>query len=241
MQVLKIKQLRTTEFEAFAPSQLNPGEVHVYCISVEVNSTKLKFLEGILSAGELAKARSYHQKKDMQRSIVSRGIQRIILGGYLYINPADLVFSPGTYKKPELVGDASGLQYNISHSADFILLAISGTPVGADIEKINTDFDFREVLAGNFNIEEIAYINAEDSAHRFFRLWTRKEAFLKGTGRGLTVQLDEIPSLEGTHHLKTIHGQYTVFSFNLGADYSASIACCEPKPILRFINMTTYP
>ncbi len=82
--------------------------------------------------------------------------------------------------------------FNISHSKDLITVAISESPVGIDIEYIRNP-DLR--IAKRFCDEEYNYITERDSTIRFFEIWTKKEAYLKYKGTGLSGGLKSINTL----------------------------------------------
>lgn len=91
----------------------------------------------------------------------------------------------GLYGKPYL--QETDIHFNISHSGDLKILAIAETPVGVDIEKVRKA-DLR--VAKRFCENEYNYITEKDSEHRFFEIWTKKEAYLKYKGTGLRGGLD---------------------------------------------------
>lgn len=176
------------------------GGVHVWRIDIGQNLQSLKKLTQLLNPAESLRAGKYKQQKDNQRFIVSRAAQRIILGRYLQTPPAELEFILGDNKKPYLLGnDGDVLHYNLSHSGNWIVLAVAQSPLGADVEFVDPAFPFQDILEDNFSREEVDYIGT--STERFFALWTRKEAFLKATGQGLGDHLKITPALDGEHAL----------------------------------------
>ncbi|WP_394338991.1 4'-phosphopantetheinyl transferase family protein [Mucilaginibacter xinganensis] len=95
----------------------------------------------------MLRANRFYQLKDRNRYIISRIILRMILGKYLNLMPAAIQFSAGKNNKPQVKNiPPLKLEYNMSHSADAILLAVSDSAIGADIEFINQSFGFNEVL-----------------------------------------------------------------------------------------------
>ena len=108
---------------------------------------------------------------------------RKLLAGYSNLAPDEIKFAEGLNKKPFAENaNLSDLHFNISHSADIILIAISNSEIGVDVEKVDNSFSYEEILPHNFSDEEIDFIkNPED----FYLLWTRKESLLKATAKGL--------------------------------------------------------
>ena len=96
----------------------------------------------------------------------------------------------GKNGKPE----CEGVYFNLSHSVDMVLCAVSDAPVGCDIEKV-TDAPM-EVAERYFSENERRYIadatNSADSDRRFFRLWTMKESYMKMTGEGMSLSPDRL-------------------------------------------------
>ena len=96
----------------------------------------------------------------------------------------------GKNGKPE----CDGVYFNLSHSDDMVLCAVSDTPVGCDIEKV-TDAPM-EVAERYFSEKERRYIanaqNPADADRRFFRLWTMKESYMKMTGEGMSLSPDRL-------------------------------------------------
>lgn len=185
-----------------ASYQLSADEVHVWCTSISEGVEMLPVYRAPLNADELARAGKYFQLKDQQRFVVSRGMQRMVLGRYLNNAPDKLEFILGDNKKPKIAHNSSEpLFYNLSHAGDRILIAVANSPVGVDVEYLDPDFDFKDILPDNFSGQEIAWINETNSLERFYQLWTRKESFLKATGKGLGEHLSVTPVLDGSHNL----------------------------------------
>ncbi|RFZ90714.1 hypothetical protein D0C36_17285 [Mucilaginibacter conchicola] len=216
----------TTAGELALPQQ---DEVHVWRIQISANIYRLDDLRKLLTPEEISRGDKYHQLKDRQRFVVGRGLQRIVLGKYLNQEPARLNFVLGDNKKPYLpAGDGMELHYNVSHSGNWIMLAVSQDPVGADVEFIDSVFPFDDILPEHFSANEIAYIKSLDKTNLFYKLWTRKEAFLKATGQGLGEHLRDTPSLDGEHELKAnlygAHKDWNQQSFFVADGYMASVA-----------------
>src|ERR1700761_4249703 len=132
--------------------------VDLWRININANLSMLDAFEALMTSEEKVRAAKYHFDKDKKRFIVSRGALRNILGRYTGISPADLIFEIGDNKKPYI--NNSKVQYNLSHSGEWILLAVSNTLIGADVELINNTFAFNDVLQDNFSQAEIDYIDA---------------------------------------------------------------------------------
>ena len=219
--------------------------IDVWKISVSENSSLIDNFLTIVTPDELARANRFRQLKDHNRFIISRGALRHILGRYLNQSPAAVAFGIGENNKPYIKNtNPSNLQYNLSHSGNAILLAISNSAIGADIEFINRSFGFIEVLGDNFSADEIKHINQAESAHRFFRLWTRKEALTKATAQGLDGDLRLIQALDGTHIIQpgiiASDNNWLIKSFTVNNDYEASIASAHSVNKISFWDGDTF-
>ncbi len=121
---------------------------------------------------------------------------REILSRYAGLAPQDLCFSYGAKGKPELCGavEQSGIKFNLSHSSERALLAITRQlTVGVDIEWVNAESVTREIAEHCFSALEVQTLLALPTGQRaeaFFSCWTRKEAYIKALGEGLSVPLD---------------------------------------------------
>lgn len=177
--------------------KLAPNEVHIWRVSLNVTVSYQNRLKSILSVDEKYRAKNYRFLVDRNRFIVARGVLRIILGFYLNMKPDKLQFSYGPYEKPELVDQPDGhaVGFNVSHSHGLGLCAVTqGRKLGVDLEKIRPDFINEQIPEHFFSPQEVAKLRAlpvllQEKA--FFRCWTRKEAYLKAKGGGLSFELNQ--------------------------------------------------
>jgi len=150
---------------------------------------------GVLSADEVARASRFHFEKDRIHFTQCRSALRDLLAGYLAIPAAAIRFEYLAGGKPLLAAaqNPSALQFNVSHSANMALIAVGGEHrLGVDIEKIRGDIDTTTLAERFFSLRERAGLQALPDHLRvpgFFACWTRKEAFLKATGEGLSFPL----------------------------------------------------
>ena len=176
---------------------LNKGEVHVWRVSLCQSAAARASLSGLLTPDEQSRAESYHFQKDRNRFIVARGVLRSILARYLHLAPDELRFAYSPYGKPALRDseDALNLRFNVSHSHQMALYAITRkSAVGLDIEFIREDFASLQVAEHFFSRREgtmLRALPAVTQARAFFNCWTRKEAYIKARGEGLSYPLDK--------------------------------------------------
>ena len=218
---------------------LSDNQVHVWRISISQHIKLLSHFETLLSPDEIRRAGKYKQQKDTHRFIVSRAAQRIILGCYINMSPAQLQFVLGDNKKPYLLNQKGKvLHYNLSHAADWIMLAVAVLPVGSDVEFIDKLFPFTDIIEDNFSKAEADYIGT--SHERFFAIWTRKEAILKATGQGLGDHLKVTPALDGAHSLSPIltgaNKDWQLNSFHIDKDYAGTVVVENTGQGIEFYN-----
>lgn len=188
----------------------------------------------MLSAGELAAAARFHFERDRTRYISSHVKLRQILSGYLEMPPEKLRFDIGAKGKPFIEGLARPLPFNLSHSGDLALVAVSnGAEVGVDIEKIRPGPEFPALARQFFSVGEIQWISSlapEDRSPAFFRLWVLKEACIKAAGGGLSIPLDQfemrVTDSQATMHTEAteLTGPWFVHELNIAPGYCAAVA-----------------
>jgi len=208
---------------------MGSNKADVWRVNIRMNLPMLDDFKLILRKDEIERANRYVQIKDSNRFIISRGVLRHILGQYLSRPPASIELVEGINKKPNILKPAdTGLYYNVSHSGDWILIAVANSEIGVDIEFVNPVFDFNEVMPDIFSPDEVSFVREANSTARFFMLWTRKEALAKGTGRGLDENFTSMPGLDGEHTISNaqaaIGGDWQVTSFDLDESHIASLA-----------------
>lgn len=175
---------------------LGAGEAHVWLGALDVPPEKLLELRALLHADELARADRFLQPHHRAHSAAARGYLRILLGRYLEVAPRSVELQFNPFGKPSLAGAlvAHGLRFNVSHSHGLALFAFTRRrEVGVDIEKIRPEFATSEIAARFFSAAESARLRtlAPDQQPRaFFECWTRKEAYIKARGDGLSRRLD---------------------------------------------------
>lgn len=182
---------------AIPGASIHADEVHVWRAFLDLQTHQTKSLAELLSTDEVERANRFRFERDQIRFVAARGMLRMILGHYLGEKPNTLRFDYNTFGKPSLVGNAdqANLCFNLSHSGTFALYAVTlHQKVGIDIERIREDIAVGQIANRFFSRGEISLLEQVEENKRteaFFQYWTRKEAFIKATGEGVSFPLEQ--------------------------------------------------
>ncbi len=193
--------MQTTEEWQLSPKQLTllKDEVHVWRASVLQPLAAIQSWRSLLSEDEIARAERFYFEKDRRRFIVSHGLLRILLARYLntpLISAGQLRFCQNEYGKPSLNLDKQdcALNFNLSHSGELVLFAFTYVrQIGIDIEYMRPSLDYQSLVEHYFSPLENQMLQALPVSARleaFYQCWTRKEAYIKARGKGLSIPLD---------------------------------------------------
>lgn len=174
---------------------LLPGVVSVWRVFLDAGPRQVSEFTTILSASELAEAARLATPVHRNRFLVARGVRRAVLARYLKCPPDGLRFDRGPFGRPTVRGDTGRplLRFNQSRSAHMALIAVTlQLDVGIDIEQIRLDLADPDVARRCFarsESRELLQLPGHLWPQGFFGCWTRKEAYLKATGQGLSYPL----------------------------------------------------
>jgi len=180
-----------------APNERGPltalpaNEVQVWRDSLARPPAEVARLRGLLAPEERSRADRYRFERHRSRYIVGRATLRLLLARYLDAAPGELEIGYGEFDKPYLAG---GPSFNLSHSGTVVLYAVAaaGEP-GIAVELYDADFSHERVAERFFSAAEVSALRALPPAAQplaFLTCWTRKEAFIKARGDGLSLALD---------------------------------------------------
>ena len=238
-----------------APERLNiqPDELHIWRASLDIGQGKVSQLMGTLSADEIERAGRFHFKKDRDHFVVARGGLRDILSRYLPVRANELLFEYSAFGKPELDRNIihRDLCFNVSHSHTMALIAVTvATSVGVDIEYPRDDLADEQIARRFFShseVETFLSLSKDIQNEAFFTCWTRKEAYIKGIGEGLSMPLDQfdvtlVPG-EPAQLLRTRPdsgeaARWSLFEIYPGQGYIAAAAVQARKLQLKHWNWT---
>ena len=201
-----------------------------------------------LHPDEVARAERFHFAGDRARWVAARTVLRQIVADYVDASPEWLRFGYGPQGKPFLL-DAPDLQFNLSHTADLLVVAVArGRPVGVDVEAVATDAVIDLVAPVVLSPPELAMcrpLAGQTRREAFARIWTRKEAYIKADGRGLSLPLVHIDVATSEHRVRlrddardawTACSRWTLQPVEVAPGYAATVAaegsdwrsaCCE--------------
>ena len=179
---------------ATQPLSLPAGEVHLWLAKLDDYSADS--LKVTLAADELARSARFHFDKDRNHFIVARALLRKLLAAYLEIGAGEIQIAYAEKGKPSLADDGrDSLKFNLAHSDGLVIFAFCwNREVGVDLEAIREDLADEEIAKRFFSQSEISSLMElplELRKQAFFDCWTRKEAYIKARGEGLSIPLDE--------------------------------------------------
>ncbi len=213
--------------------QIESHEVHVWRVALDDASNENDLLS-LLNEEEKARAQRFHFAHHRTRFIIARATLRKLLSLYLNIPASDIKFSYTEHEKPMLLFPANThLQFNLSHSKNIAVYAFTyHYPVGIDIEKIKTDYP-QAVAERFFNPSEIHALNTLPSTEKlraFYRLWSRKEAFIKAIGKGIAHLSLSSFAVSAEPTVETLHYDdqtWTLASLHISDDYETAVASSQ--------------
>ncbi|MBK9712860.1 MAG: 4'-phosphopantetheinyl transferase superfamily protein [Kouleothrix sp.] len=218
---------------------LDSTTVHVWHAALdELSPAQIAELTLSLSADEIDRANRFHFQQDQQRFIAGRGALRNILSRYLHIPASTIAFEYNPFGKPGLARSlGSLLRFNVSHSGGQALYAVTyERAIGVDIERVNPMVAYEQLAARFFSpteYQKLCSLPPELRRVAFFTCWTRKEAYVKAHGIGLSMALDHFAvSLAPDEPARILYtlddpaeaSRWSLQSLSVGPGYQAALA-----------------
>jgi 4'-phosphopantetheinyl transferase len=228
--------------------RLNTGDVHLWRARLDLGPSCIRRLRSLLSPDEMSRADRFRSAVDSNRFIAGRAQLREILAQCIQCEPTSLRFEYGPQGKPSLVGmTREPLQFNLAHSRGLALIAVcQGSEVGVDVEYTARDLDCDELARQVFSPGELTQFERvsviSDRKSMFFKCWTRKEAFLKAIGVGLSrapCHIDAMLDADNWYQMEcdpagTAEPQiWTIRDLQPEADYAGAVAIRRPPANLQ--------
>lgn len=175
-------------------NELAKNTTHIWRVKLTEQLINITYFQSLLNADEITLAQSYFFRKNSHCSIISRACLRILLGNYLKCDPSSIILHKNKHGKLFLSAEPDFF-FNVSHTDEFILYAFTKmAPIGIDIEDTRRDIKFLDVARLFFakgEMEKLNRLSENDLRSAFFRVWTKKEAFIKAVGNGMSFPLKQ--------------------------------------------------
>jgi 4'-phosphopantetheinyl transferase len=234
------------------PPALADDAVHVWRVPL-ASADEARALRPLLSDAERVRADRFFRDEHRIRYTIAHGWLRRILSWYLAEEATVLIFEEGAHGKPSLAAPAahSGVQFNLAHSADLALIAVTrGRPVGVDLERWDAEIEHIELSERFFSPAERQALRAHEGRLEavvagFFAAWSRKEAYLKATGDGITrglhhfdVSLDaDRAQLLADRLDENATSRWVMSSIDVAPEYSAALVVEAPLRELLLLHV----
>jgi len=218
------------------------ANVVVWMAEVSMWQGALPLLEPCLDAKDRERAARFHFAEDRARYILGRGLARNILGLYLQRAPERIEIDSTDRGQPYFPGDET-MRFSITHTHDLVAIALTANVrVGIDIEymerKLNLK-DLAERILSAKDFSEFQALPKPEKQEAFFRVWTRKEAYLKATGEGISEGLKMISVSVRAEETGTIRDardeagatKWRVHSLALPENYMGCVTCDAERRI----------
>jgi 4'-phosphopantetheinyl transferase len=221
-------------FTAWNESLVRPlrdGEVHVWRAALSVPLAELSELREVLSPDERSRAARFRFPRDRDRFIAARALLRRLLARYTGERPERLRLTTGPFGKPRLDAQLGGgrVEFNMSHSGAVALYVFAeGRRVGIDVERVLSVAEDDERLSGLWlsaaEVAEMSAMGAVARARAFHSLWTRKEAYVKARGEGLSLAPDRVRVCEDRVSEPGESVRWSLREVPVGPEYAAAVA-----------------
>jgi 4'-phosphopantetheinyl transferase len=223
------------------PGVWQPLADHTFQLLDEIDIIRIKkdavdFAFGkMLVDEEIQKMERHRNPQSRELFLTARGAVRFLSGKYTGREPRALVWNEGPDKKPSWRYPQNTLRFNIAHSGDHVLICFGRSEMGIDIERIQSEFGYDEMLSRCFSAKEMEVIQqSPDPRAAFYLFWTRKEALLKAHGTGIHNDLAVVPCLDGVYTNQP-GNDWIVHSFAM-ENYMVSLACSPNTHEVRYWN-----
>lgn len=213
--------------------------IQLYCGDIRTLPQNTEQVVQCIQGERRKKAEHYVKEEDKRRSVAASLLLSFALDKKIH---ADWQFRYNQYQKPFLKGERC---FNISHSGDYVLLALGNKDLGVDIE-CHKSYDYERLAKVSFAIEEQVYINNSlQKESDFYKLWTLKESFMKAHGTGFHLPSKQFyftfPQDNSIALHTSIPNTYTFTVLDCVSGYT--IAVCGREPLnheIKWINFTAY-
>lgn len=246
----------TTEWRGVTGCQIPaPSEIQVWRINLDCQPFEPARWQAGLAAEERMRAADFKFARDQRRFIIRRAVLRQLLGKCLATSPLAVRMESGSNGKPAIAGQRGpeGIRFSCSHSGDWALIAIArGIEMGVDLERHRDLPDAEDLTRAFFSeveIRALAALPATKKTAGFFNCWTRKEAFVKAIGLGLSFPLNQFAVSLAPDAPAAILSmpenigesiEWSMISLNVAPEYSAALAFAKPRADIKLLEWTSH-
>jgi 4'-phosphopantetheinyl transferase len=233
---IKIETFSFPNAERSGEFGLRQRVIHVWTRSLDAEDAAIRQGYDLLSSEERGRAERFRVDRPRNDFILTRSALRLLLAQYATTTPERLQFKVTKYGKPGLEG-VSDLRFNVSHTEGMALLAFTrGREIGVDVERIRPEPDARRLSERFFSVSEreaLRPLRSEELQAAFFRCWSRKEAYIKARGEGLSlplaqfdvaVEADARRILQATRPDARLAEDWCVCNLAIASEYAAAVA-----------------
>jgi len=225
---------------------IRQDEVHIWHTEL-LNPEDARQLRPLLSADELQRANQFRFPEHRRRFTIARACLRQLLGTYLRVVPQEIRFAYSAEGKPQLSSEFSqDLSFNVSHSENLAVFSFTNyRKIGVDVEVFRYDVDTEGIprrFFSEFEQRALAGLAGQQKIEGFFNCWTRKEAYVKAVGQGLSLRLrdfdvslapGEPARLLATRPDAKLVSQWSIQSFRLNEHCAAAVVVEGPIDVLQ--------
>jgi 4'-phosphopantetheinyl transferase len=221
------------------PPELGSGVVHLWQRPLNATGAEVRACYELLSIEEQERARRFLVERPRNEFLLTRGTLRSLLAQYFGGTPQEVRFRYAGHGKPTLEGD-SGLSFNVSHTNGLALMAfVKQRAIGVDVENMGREVEAERLAERFFSEHErqaLRRLGGDELQAAFFRCWTRKEAYIKAKGHGLSLPLHQFDvsiaegdrdALLATRPDAAEAERWTICDIAMGTGYAAALAVAE--------------
>jgi 4'-phosphopantetheinyl transferase len=227
---------------------LTLNQVHIWKVDVLSHAERRMDYTSLLSKDELERANKFRFEKDRLTYITARGVLREMISKYIDKRPSEITFLYNAQSKPYIISDID-LEFNVSHSGHMILLAFTiSHPLGVDIEYNKREIELPMIARSFFaqsETDDLLSLSQNEQLSAFYNCWTRKEAFIKAKGGGLSIPLDQFevsllpkdrPELKVIRWDQEDVQNWRMQSLRYGTDYTGAVIVHNPAAEFQYFD-----
>jgi 4'-phosphopantetheinyl transferase len=227
---------------------LRNNQVHLWKIDFSTHCRHEEDFVSLLSEDEKIRANKFKFNKDRLTYIIAKTILRKLIGSYTKLDPKEIQFNYNKQSKP-FIDSEIDLKFNLSHSGQKIIIGFTlNYDIGVDVEYNKRQIEIAEISKRFFSVKEstiLMQLSKEDQQAAFYNCWTRKEAFIKAKGGGLSIPLDQFEvtlALGDRPELKIIKWDqndvvnWNLKAFNCDSDYTGAVIVNHNQPIYKYYD-----